>query len=117
MISASEALARGKAEMASPNPQRYMWNLGDGGLVIDAQYYGNIARFFSHSCKPNVFPVRIHDCVYRFASGTVCFVTMEDVHAQTPLTIEYNFGVHKTLSLPCLCGHSDCRKDIFSHSY
>lgn len=31
----------------------------DNGHCIDANYYGNVTRFFNHSCEPNVLPVRV----------------------------------------------------------
>lgn len=43
---------------------KYSWStyaffqVGDA-YCIDAQFYGNVARFLNHLCEPNLFPVRV----------------------------------------------------------
>lgn len=36
----------------------YFFDLGHDHC-IDANYYGNVSRFFNHSCEPNIVPVRV----------------------------------------------------------
>lgn len=38
----------------------YFFDLDSSDHCIDANYYGNVSRFFNHSCSPNIVPVRVY---------------------------------------------------------
>ncbi|KAJ6633813.1 Histone-lysine N-methyltransferase EHMT1 [Pseudolycoriella hygida] len=46
----------------------YFFDLGTSQHCIDANFYGNVSRFFNHSCEPNVVPVRVY-----FDHQDLCF--------------------------------------------
>lgn len=56
----------------------YFFDLGHSHC-IDANYYGNVSRFFNHSCEPNIVPVRVfyHHQDYRFPK--ISFFTCRDI--------------------------------------
>lgn len=56
----------------------YFFDLGHNHC-IDANYYGNVSRFFNHSCEPNIVPVRVfyHHQDYRFPK--ISFFTCRDI--------------------------------------
>lgn len=53
----------------------------DNGHCIDANYYGNVSRFFNHSCEPNILPVRVfyEHQDYRFPK--IAFFACRDIDA------------------------------------
>ena len=56
----------------------YFFDLGHNHC-IDANYYGNVSRFFNHSCEPNIVPVRVfyEHQDYRFPK--ISFFTCRDI--------------------------------------
>lgn len=79
--------------------QRYM---------LDATCKGGIARFFNHSCDPNMenFQVFIDDIdIYK---PKVAFFTCKDVKAMEELTFDYKIESGDK-SEKCRCGAPNCR--------
>lgn len=58
----------------------YFFDLGHDHY-IDSNYYGNVSRFFNHSCDPNIIPVRVfyEHQDYRFPK--IAFFTCRDIDA------------------------------------
>jgi hypothetical protein len=86
-------------------------NLKDKTLVttIDATAAGNVARFFNHSCKPNV---ELHVVRMGFVPR-VLLVTRRDVGAGEELCFDYAAGAKpediKLSATRCLCLGKNCR--------
>ncbi|XP_017871984.1 PREDICTED: LOW QUALITY PROTEIN: serine-rich adhesin for platelets [Drosophila arizonae] len=61
----------------------------DNGHCIDANYYGNISRFFNHSCEPNILPVRVfyEHQDYRFPK--IAFFACRDIESGEEICYDY----------------------------
>jgi SET domain-containing protein len=76
---------------------------------IDGHSKGNIARFFNHSCEPNMSMVLL--CEPHMPIGTnprVAMFTTRDVDAFEEMTWMYN--KRPSGSIECKCGAQSCRK-------
>ena len=82
--------------------------------VVDAIDEGNIARFFNHSCDPNVIVqnVFIHTHDPRF--HTISLFTKQLVKSFEELTWDYGYQVESVegRKLFCKCGSKNCRKRL-----
>ena len=69
---------------------------------VDAEFYGGVARFFNHSCQPNmlVVPVRTGYIVPR-----LCFFALRNIAAKEELTFRYR----SKGSRHCECGEKECK--------
>lgn len=89
---------------AEPCDTVYQFACGSNHLVIDAQAIGNEARFFSHSCDPNLMSVR----VYSEGSGNlyhkIALFAKRDIAAGEALTFDYHPNEDKPYR-----GYSTCR--------
>jgi hypothetical protein len=80
-------------------------------FTIDASLCGNVARFFNHSCCPNMFVKNIfvdsQDCRFTW----VALFTRYNVKARTELTWDYNYTPDSIQGrrIECKCGASNCR--------
>ncbi|XVF57692.1 hypothetical protein PTKIN_Ptkin07bG0002400 [Pterospermum kingtungense] len=92
----------------------------DPEFFIDAGSYGNVARFFNHSCEPNLFI----QCVLRghqdIKLARVMLFAADNIPPWQELTYDYGYAldsVHgsdgKVKRMPCYCGAEDCRKRLF----
>lgn len=86
-------------------------------LTIDAFHYGNVSRFFNHSCDPNlmVWPcfVETHDP----RRHELAFFANRDIDVGEPLSFDYTGGKVLTGSegityIECLCGSRNCRSTV-----
>lgn len=81
----------------------YMLTL-EAGLVIDACYKANKARFINHSCDPNletqVWTVGGKTCIGLFA--------IKDITAGTELTFDYHLDCVGDVKSKCFCGTPTC---------
>ncbi|XP_061387552.1 homeobox protein 5 [Musca vetustissima] len=88
----------------------YFFDLGNGHC-IDANYYGNVSRFFNHSCEANITPVRVfyEHQDYRFPK--IAFFTSRDVESGEELCFDYGekFWLMKNRYLSCKCKTATCR--------
>lgn len=55
-------------------------------FCIDAKYYGNVARFFNHSCAPNVVPIRVFHDHQDLRFPRIAFFAMRDIAADEEIT-------------------------------
>lgn len=85
------------------------------GFSIDAQWYGNVARFLNHSCDPNLIKQIVFVETHDVRVPRVAFFALFDIPAREELTYDYGYmtGSVQGKSLPCLCGASDCRKTLY----
>ncbi|KAI0060849.1 SET domain-containing protein [Artomyces pyxidatus] len=93
--------------------------------TVDAYHEGNWTRFVNHSCSPNM---RVYNVVYDTIPETnaphLAFVTLNEIPAQTELTIDYDprgaeeggeekegaeEGKRRPGMTRCMCGHAKCR--------
>ena len=71
----------------------------DYPLYIDAEKHGNIARFFNHSCKPNL----IFTTTLSIKSKPILVLhALKDIEIGEKLTFSY--GDNDSIGFKCLCG-------------
>ncbi|KAJ1958320.1 hypothetical protein EC988_000373 [Linderina pennispora] len=82
---------------------------------IDARRYGNISRFFNHSCDPNMAIWSVYIEHHDPRLPRLVFFAIRDIEEDEELTLDYNPGesCEGRLESPCYCGSSNCRKQIF----
>ncbi|XP_068122019.1 histone-lysine N-methyltransferase SETDB2-like [Hyperolius riggenbachi] len=82
--------------------------------IIDASQEGNVARFFNHSCSPNLFVQHVFVESHSKKFPWTAFFTKSLVKAGTELTWKYNYviGSAPDMEIPCLCGSKTCRGKI-----
>mmetsp|Transcript_30276 Transcript_30276/g.78320 ORF Transcript_30276/g.78320 Transcript_30276/m.78320 type:complete len:91 (-) Transcript_30276:2492-2764(-) len=83
-------------------------------FVVDARSYGNVARFISHSCEPNLSlqQVVVEEDEEKYFH--LAFFSVREISPQEELTINYNLkspGGHQA----CNCGAQSCRGYMTSH--
>uniref|UniRef100_A0A7S3XCY3 Histone-lysine N-methyltransferase n=1 Tax=Picocystis salinarum TaxID=88271 RepID=A0A7S3XCY3_9CHLO len=78
-------------------------------LAIDATFYGNVARFFNHSCDPNLisFPVLWDTMDFRLPH--ICFFSTRDIAVGEELCYDYHYCLQEDDQMICHCGASNCR--------
>ncbi|XP_037727855.1 histone-lysine N-methyltransferase EHMT2 isoform X2 [Drosophila subpulchrella] len=84
----------------------------DNGHCIDANYYGNVTRFFNHSCEPNILPVRVfyEHQDYRFPK--IAFFACRDIDAGEEICYDYGekfWRVEHRSSVGCRCLTASCK--------
>ena len=68
-------------------------------LTIDAENHGNLARFFNHSCVPNLS----YTTTLSIKSKPIIVIhALKDIEIGEKLTISY--GDKNSLGFNCLCG-------------
>jgi SET domain-containing protein len=72
---------------------------------VDSEFVGNVARFFNHSCDPNMRPVKVDR---RETCATLCFFTTTNVGAGEELTWKYRQGSSIKSNQTCNCGAASC---------
>ncbi|KAH8361181.1 hypothetical protein KR200_009191, partial [Drosophila serrata] len=91
----------------------------DNGHCIDANYYGNVTRFFNHSCEPNVLAVRVfyEHQDYRFPK--IAFFACRDIDAGEEICYDYGEkfwrAEHRSIS-GCRCLTASCKYHAQSQS-
>ena len=118
-----EILHTDEAEERGPdyddNNQTYLYDLDAFGteehFCIDAMHYGDISRFFCHSCDPNVVCLAVVRAnqreIYQHAFFTKC-----DVAAGDELCFDYDTDYHSKEGKSrgqCYCGSDNCRGWMF----
>ena len=84
----------------------------DDGVVIDAAFQGNMARWINHSCDPN--------CDAVVEDGRVWIESVRDIAPGEELFYDYNYILPErhTPALkrryPCICGAPSCRGTILA---
>ena len=78
-------------------------------LVIDAKWNGSVARFFNHSCAPNMrgATVYVESDMPRFS-----FFALKDIRKGKELTWDYKRNIDEANGVPCLCNSPNCRKAL-----
>ncbi|KAG4069648.1 hypothetical protein HA402_014671 [Bradysia odoriphaga] len=89
----------------------YFFDLGASEHCIDANFYGNVSRFFNHSCEPNIVPVRVYFDHQDLCFPKIAFFASRTIEAGVELCFDYGekFWIHKSRSFNCQCGTKSCR--------
>jgi SET domain-containing protein len=89
---------------------QYILPLGDRSshLAIDATVKGNIARFFNHSCEPNLNKVEVYSDHGDKRHFRIGFYTSRDIAANEELRWSYGTSSSPT-DLKCRCGTANCK--------
>ncbi|MCE4557420.1 SET domain-containing protein [Roseateles cellulosilyticus] len=104
-ITWDEAVRRHPHDPAQPNHTFY-FHL-DGGLVIDALYGGNDARWINHACEPN--------CEADEVDGRVFINALRDLEPGEELFYDYGLVLDERHTakvkkqFACWCGAKTCR--------
>jgi uncharacterized protein len=104
-ISWEEAVERHPHDPSQPNHTFYFHI--DGGLVIDALYGGNDARWINHACEPN--------CEADEVDGRVFIKALRDLTPGEELFYDYGLVLDERHTakvkkqFACWCGAATCR--------
>jgi [histone H3]-N6,N6-dimethyl-lysine9 N-methyltransferase len=79
--------------------------------VMDAKFFGNIGRYFNHSCSPNIFVQNVFVDTYDLRFPWIAFFSQMSLKAGTELCWDYNYTVDSVegRKLKCHCNSSTCR--------
>ncbi|XP_073001411.1 histone-lysine N-methyltransferase, H3 lysine-9 specific SUVH6-like [Typha latifolia] len=90
------------------------------GFAVDASMYGNIGRFFNHSCTPNLYAQNLlydHD---NKSMPHIMFFASEDIPALEELTYHYNYTIDQVYDSngnikkkDCYCGSAECTGRLY----
>ena len=77
--------------------------------VLDAKWKGNVARFFNHSCAPNLRGKAVF--VDSHTLPNFAFFALRDIPPGAELTWDYKYDIveGRERELHCRCGRSKCR--------
>uniref|UniRef100_A0A914CZC6 Uncharacterized protein n=1 Tax=Acrobeloides nanus TaxID=290746 RepID=A0A914CZC6_9BILA len=80
-------------------------------FLLDASKSGNIARFFNHSCEPNMFAQYVFMDTHDVRLPEVAFFAKRFILAGEELCWDYGYepGTIPDREMVCKCGASDCR--------
>merc|ERR1719219_863419 len=75
-------------------------------IAIDAQYYGNVARFINHDCKNfNLLPIYVMDDLKKIP--TIALFACKDINHNEELLLDYGdsyWRIKNTQKKYCWCG-------------
>ena len=79
--------------------------------IMDAKSWGNIGRWFNHSCSPNIFVQNVFIDTYDLKFPWIAFFAQTSIKAGTELCWDYNYTIDsvKGRVLYCYCNASNCR--------
>jgi histone-lysine N-methyltransferase SETDB1 len=80
-------------------------------IIMDAKLYGNIGRYYNHSCAPNIFVQNVFVDTYDFRFPWLAFFAKSYIKAGTELCWDYGYqaGSVEGKELYCNCGSASCR--------
>ncbi|GMR58420.1 hypothetical protein PMAYCL1PPCAC_28615 [Pristionchus mayeri] len=112
-----------KGEAATRVDKRYQYSfqvkMKDGAyrsLVIDAREKGNVARFISHSCQPNLVPLRAHFDIEGRVRRHIGFYAARNIEKGEELSYDYHSQTrdptlfHRSALFTCKCNAATCRE-------
>ena len=79
--------------------------------IMDAKSWGNIGRWFNHSCSPNIFVQNVFIDTYDLKFPWIAFFSLHAIKAGTELCWDYNYTIDsvKGRVLYCHCNSANCR--------
>ncbi|XP_063703297.1 histone-lysine N-methyltransferase EHMT2 [Culicoides brevitarsis] len=77
---------------------------------LDAKFYGNVSRFFNHSCDANIAPIRVYYGHQDTRFPKIAFFASRDIEPEEELTFDYGtkFWLAKYKQFTCHCNSSKC---------
>lgn len=75
-------------------------------IPISHRFVGNVARFFNHSCSPNLRPIKT--ACGSSSLTTVCFFALNRIEPGEELTWKYVSGVKSKSGQECYCESENC---------
>ncbi|KAL4085424.1 hypothetical protein QTP88_027283 [Uroleucon formosanum] len=87
-------------------------NKDDGLYTLDAEFRGNIGRFFNHSCDPNIFIQNVFIDTHDLRFPTVAHFALTNIPAGAELAWNYNYiieNVKNKKKIKCYCGSKNCK--------
>ncbi|KAL0476699.1 [histone H3]-lysine9 N-trimethyltransferase SUV39H [Acrasis kona] len=105
-----EAEAESRGDIYDERGCSYLFDMagGDNKYTIDAYRYGNLTRFFNHSCGPNMLSVRVGVDVQDDYVSRIAFFAKRDISAMEELNFDYKYQIYKKMK--CYCGAATCRQ-------
>ncbi|CAK9302098.1 unnamed protein product [Gordionus sp. m RMFG-2023] len=89
---------------------RYFCSGQNGLYVLDAKRRGNVGRFYSHSCEPNMFVQNVFVDTHNLCFPWIAFFASTNIKAYEELTWDYGYQVNSTgKMIICKCGSENCR--------
>lgn len=94
------------------NPEHTFLFTVDDGLVVDATWKGNVARYINHSCEPN--------CESVIERRRIWIKAIRNIEAGEELTYDYNLELPGRrpkgwqTSYMCRCGSVRCRGTLLA---
>lgn len=76
--------------------------------LLIRRYIGNVARFFNHSCNPNLRPIKVIGSSAHRTYPTMSFFATRRIEAGEELTWKYVSGVKAKSGQICCCMASNC---------
>ncbi|CAO1379251.1 unnamed protein product [Diamesa hyperborea] len=107
VINATEFQQRFTQKVANVDKNFYFMSLNNN-LYIDAEFFGNISRYFNHSCEPNCETRKI------MVDGhtRIGFFSKHFIEKGTELTFDYHMEIVGNKPMKCLCGSNSCLQFI-----
>ncbi|GAB0097140.1 histone-lysine N-methyltransferase EHMT1 [Sergentomyia squamirostris] len=89
----------------------YFFGFDLSEYCVDGNYFGNVSRFFNHSCSPNMIPIRVYFDHHDMRFPKIAFFTTRNIAAKEELTFDYgkNFWQVKQRYFNCCCNTPECR--------
>ena len=108
---AGELLTAEAADAREDDSYLFELEIDGASHAIDARYYGNVSRFVNHSCRPNLFPVRVlwdHQD-HRFSH--IAFFARSNINTGEELSFDYGdkFWIVKHKFFRCKCDAAECK--------
>jgi len=88
----------------------YAFQIHDGSerFNLDSEYIGNVARFFNHSCNPNLRPIKVVGASSAKSVPTMCFFALRRIEPGEELTWKYVSGIKAKSGQICHCDAENC---------
>nr|XP_022910079.1 histone-lysine N-methyltransferase EHMT1 [Onthophagus taurus] len=107
----------GELEADQRSQDDYLFDLMDdnnrdaNGFCIDAKRYGNVARFFNHSCDANLTPVKVFINHQDVNFPRIALFANREIQAEEELCFDYGikYWLIKSKSSTCECKSSKCQ--------
>ena len=86
----------------------------DSVFILDAKIFGNIGRYFNHSCNPNIYVQSVFYDTYDLRFPSIAFFATHCIKAGTELCWDYKYQKDSVEGkvLFCSCGAPQCKGQL-----